>query len=106
VLVELSVVEQRYHAVMEVLTAGASKTEVAARYGVSRQSVHGWVRRYQVDGLAGRPTARIGHTIIRRRFRRRLKPWCELRVHPRWGQRRLRHELGAPSTPRAYDPID
>jgi hypothetical protein len=29
VLVELSVVEQRYHAVMEVLAAGASKTDVA-----------------------------------------------------------------------------
>ena len=42
-LVELSVVEQRYHAVMEVLAAGASKTDVAARYGVSRQSVHEWV---------------------------------------------------------------
>ena len=52
-LVELSVVEQRYHAVMEVLAAGAPVTEVAARYGVSRQSVHAWVRRYQADGLAG-----------------------------------------------------
>jgi len=53
VLVELSVVEQRYHAVMGVLAAGASKTDVAARYGVSRQSVHAWVRRYQADGLPG-----------------------------------------------------
>ncbi len=52
-LVELSVVEQRYHAVMEVLAAGASKTEVAAWYGVSRQSVHSWVRRYQQGRLAG-----------------------------------------------------
>ncbi|MBB6344320.1 transposase [Nonomuraea muscovyensis] len=38
-LVELSVVEQRYHAVIEVLS-GVKVTEVAARYGVSRQSVH------------------------------------------------------------------
>lgn len=38
-LVELSVVEQRYHAVMEV-AAGVPVTQVAARYGVSRQSVH------------------------------------------------------------------
>jgi hypothetical protein len=53
VLVELSVVEQRYHAVMGVLAAGASKMDVAARYGVSRQSVHAWVRRYQADGLPG-----------------------------------------------------
>lgn len=50
VLVELSVVERRYHAVMEVLAAGASKTEVAARYQVSRQSVHSGVRRYEQGG--------------------------------------------------------
>jgi transposase len=39
---ELSVVEQRYTAVTEVL-GGMAVTEVAARYGVSRQSVHGWL---------------------------------------------------------------
>ena len=93
-LVELSVVEQRYHAVMEV-AAGASKTEVAARYGVSRQSVHAWVRRYEDGGLAG---------LSDRSHRPRSHPWqmpagveaavLELRrLHPRWGQRRLRHEL-------------
>src|SRR5581483_890625 len=52
VLVELSVVEQRYHAVMEV-AAGVPVTQVAARYGVSRQSVHSWVRRYELGGLSG-----------------------------------------------------
>ena len=40
---ELSVVEQRFHAVMEVL-GGSPKTEVADRYGVSRQTVHTWMR--------------------------------------------------------------
>jgi transposase len=44
VLVELSVVKQRYHAVMEVL-AGIPVTEVAVRYRVSRQSVLTWVTR-------------------------------------------------------------
>jgi transposase-like protein len=39
VLWELSVTEQRYRAVLEVL-AGVPVTEVAGRYGVSRQSVH------------------------------------------------------------------
>jgi transposase-like protein len=53
VLVELSVVEQRYHAVMEVLAGGVSVSEVAERYGVSRQSVHTWVRRCRAEGLAG-----------------------------------------------------
>ncbi len=51
-LVELGVVEQRYQAVLEVLN-GASVTEVARRYGVVRQTVHGWLRRYASDGLAG-----------------------------------------------------
>jgi transposase-like protein len=37
----LSVVEQRYHAVMEV-AAGARVTQVAARYGVLRQAMHSW----------------------------------------------------------------
>ena len=36
VLVELSVVEQRYHAVMELLSGGVPVTEIAERYGVSR----------------------------------------------------------------------
>jgi DNA invertase Pin-like site-specific DNA recombinase len=49
--VELSVVEQRYHAVMEVIS-GAPVTEVARRYGVSRQSVHNWLGKYQAGGLA------------------------------------------------------
>jgi transposase-like protein len=36
VLVELGLVEQRYQAVLEVLNDGASVTEVAARFGVTR----------------------------------------------------------------------
>jgi transposase len=44
-LVALSVVEQRYRAVMAVLD-GARVSEVAAEAGVSRQSVHGWLVRY------------------------------------------------------------
>lgn len=51
-LVELSVVEQRYHAVMEV-AAGVPVTQVAVRYGVSRQSVHSWVRKYKQSGSPG-----------------------------------------------------
>ena len=45
--------EQRYKAVMEVLEAHVPVTEVAERYGVSRQSVHAWVRRYRADGIGG-----------------------------------------------------
>ncbi len=52
-LLELSVVEQRYDAVMEVLRDGLQVSEVARRYGVSRQSLHAWVRRYEQGGLKG-----------------------------------------------------
>ena len=50
-LVELSVVEQRYHAVMEVVS-GAPVTEVARRYGVSRQAVHLWLGKYRKGGVS------------------------------------------------------
>jgi transposase InsO family protein len=94
-LVELSVVEQRYHAVMEVLAAGVPVVEVAERYGVSRKTVHVWLNRYRDGGLAG---------LADRSHRPRSHPWqvaaavevaiCELRrAHPRWGPRRLLFEL-------------
>jgi transposase-like protein len=51
-LVALSVVEQRYRAVMAVLD-GARVSEVAAEVGVSRQSLHSWLARYRQGGLAG-----------------------------------------------------
>ena len=93
-LVELSVMEQRYRAVLEV-EAGCPVTEVAARNGVSRQSVHGWVRRYRAGGLAG---------LADRSHRPQNCPHqvaadvealvCELRrAHPRWGPVRLAFEL-------------
>ena len=37
-LVELSVVEQRYQAVLAVIRDGVPVVEVASRFGVSRQS--------------------------------------------------------------------
>ncbi|MFI6803375.1 IS481 family transposase [Streptosporangium canum] len=90
----MSVMEQRYRAVLEV-EAGCPVTEVAQRYGVSRQSVHAWVRRYQAGGLAGlanrshRPQACPHQTIAEVEA-----AVCELRrSHPRWGPARLAHEL-------------
>jgi hypothetical protein len=41
VLLELTVAEQRFNAVMEVIRDGLTVIEVAERYGVSRQTVHG-----------------------------------------------------------------
>ena len=52
-LVELSVVEQRYQAVLAVVGDGVPVVEVAARFGVSRQAVHRWLRWYEAQGIAG-----------------------------------------------------
>src|SRR6266508_833240 len=49
-LTELSVVEQRFLAVREVLD-GAKVTDVATRYGVDRRTVHRWLVRYVNEGL-------------------------------------------------------
>lgn len=51
-LVDVGGVERRYQAVLEVLQR-ASVVDVARRYGVARQTVHVWLRRYASDGLAG-----------------------------------------------------
>jgi len=94
-LVELSVMEQRYHAVMEVVS-GAPVTEVARRYGVSRQAVHGWLGRYERDGLTGL----ADHSHRPRYQPRQLDADIEALIcqwrgaHPRWGPRRLLFELG------------
>jgi transposase len=93
-LVELSVVEQRYRAVLDA-AAGVPVTEVAERYGVSRQSVHAWVRCYEQGGLGGlmdrsRPPESCPHQVSVEVE----AAVCELRrEHPRWGPLRLAHEL-------------
>ena len=50
---QLSAQEQKYQAVLAVLSDGRSVWEVAEQWGVSRQSVHAWLRRYEDSGLAG-----------------------------------------------------
>jgi transposase len=49
----MSVTEQRYQAVLAVIGDGRTVTEVAARWRVSRQTVHAWLARYEADGLEG-----------------------------------------------------
>jgi transposase InsO family protein len=94
-LVELSVMEQRYHAVMEVVS-GAPVTEVARRYGVSRQAVHLWLGKYRKGGVAGLADhSRRPHYQPRQLDAGIEAMICQLRgAHPRWGPRRLQHELG------------
>ena len=92
---ELRVSEMRYRAVLEVLD-GAVIGTVARRYGVSRQTVHAWLRRYARDGavlnLEDRSSRPHGcpHQIA---------PEVEARVlvlrdaNPRWGPTRIVYEL-------------
>jgi transposase-like protein len=90
VLLELTVAEQRFNSVMEVIRDGLTVIEVAERYGVSRQAVHGWLRRYATGGLdaladrSHRPH-RCPHQMPAA-VEARL---CELRRrHPQLGRRR------------------
>ncbi|MFD8376065.1 helix-turn-helix domain-containing protein [Streptomyces sp. NPDC059688] len=79
------------------MLGGSPIGEVAARYGTSRQTLHGWRRRFEQEGMPGL-------------LDRSRRPWnsptrlsaeveagiCELRRrHPRWGARRISHELAA-----------
>ena len=50
---ELSVTEQRYQAVLAVISDGETVSSVAARYGVHRKTMHDWLARYEAQGLEG-----------------------------------------------------
>ena len=93
-LVELSVMEQRYRAVLEV-EAGCPVTEVAARHGVSRQSVHAWAARYRTGGLAALADRSHRPQNCPHQIPAEVEALvCELRrAHPRWGPVRLAFEL-------------
>jgi len=94
VLVELKLVEQRYRAVIDVLD-GMSVTDVARRNGVSRQSVHTWLRRYANGGMA----ALADKSSRPESCPHQMAPVIEARVvelrraHPRWGPRSIRTQL-------------
>jgi transposase InsO family protein len=86
-------VEHRYRAVMEVLD-GSPVSEVAVRYGVSRQSVYSWRDRYAAGGIDGlRDASRRPRTSPSRLPAEVEALVCELRrAHPRWGARRIAFE--------------
>jgi transposase InsO family protein len=92
---ELSVAEQRYRAVLAVIADGVSITQVAEKTGVSRQTLHVWLARYEAEGLEGladrshRP-ARCPHQMSAGVEAALL----ELRrSRPYWGPKRLVFEL-------------
>jgi transposase InsO family protein len=92
---ELSVAEQRYQAVLAVISDGLSISQVAEKVGVSRQTLHSWLARYEAEGLEGlvdrshRPVscphqmpASVEAVLLELR-----------RSRPYWGPRRLVFEL-------------
>ncbi|WP_033729579.1 IS481 family transposase [Mycobacterium avium] len=92
---ELSVAEQRYQAVMAVVGDGLSISQVAEKVGVSRQTLHAWLARYEAEGRDGltdrshRPVscphqmpAVVEAAVLELR-----------RSRPYWGPRRLVFEL-------------
>src|SRR6202012_4165525 len=92
---ELSVAEQRYQAVLAVISDGLSISQVAEKVGVSRQTLHTWLARYEAQGLEG---------LVGRSHRPVSCPHqmpgaveaalLELRrSRPYWGPRRLVFEL-------------
>jgi transposase InsO family protein len=92
---ELSVAEQRYQAVLAVISDGLSVSQVAQKVGVSRQTLHSWLARYEAEGLEGladrshRPVS-CPHQMPAAVEARLL----ELRrSRPYWGPRRLVFEL-------------
>lgn len=93
---ELSVAEQKYQAILAVISDGLSVSQVASKVGVSRQTVHAWLARYEAEGLEGladrshRPVscphqipAVVEAAVVELR-----------RSRPYWGPRRLVFELG------------
>lgn len=92
---EISVAEQRYQAVLAVISDGLSISQVASKVGVSRQTLHAWLARYEAEGLEGlkdrshRPDrcphqmpASVEAAVLELR-----------RSRPYWGPRRLVFEL-------------
>ena len=92
---ELSVAEQRYRAVLAVISEGRTVTEVAAAIGVSRQSLHAWLGRYEANGLEG--LANRSHRP--RQCPHQMPAMVEAAVlearrrHPSWGPRRIAVEV-------------
>ena len=87
--------EQRYQAVLKVISDGETVKDVAAWCGVSRQSLHSWLAKYEAGGLEG---------LVDRSHRPQGCPHqmgsgvevavLELRrAHASWGPRRLHYEL-------------
>src|SRR5438093_1019568 len=91
---ELSVVEQRYQAVLAVIRDGVSIVEVAHRFDVSRQAIHRWLRWYEDQGLPGLADRSHRPPGCSHQMDPAVEVWVleARRRNPEWGPRRLVHE--------------
>ncbi len=92
---EMSVAEQRYQAVLAVIGEGRTVTEVAGQWGVSRQTVHAWLAKYEAGGLEGlADSSRRPKSCPHQMSGGAEAAVLELRrVHPYWGPRRIAFEI-------------
>jgi transposase InsO family protein len=94
-LVEISVVDQRYQAVMAVLQDGWKVSEVAEHLGVARQTIHRWIARHNAGGVLALTDGSHRPHGCSHQIPPELEALiCEIRrLHPGWGPRRILHEL-------------
>jgi len=92
---EMSVAEQRYKAVQAVLAEGQTVTQVASDWGVSRQTMHGWLAKYEGGGLEGlgNRSHRPAHCPHQMPATVQVMVLEMRRSHPYWGARRIAWEL-------------
>ena len=87
--------EQRYQAVLAVISDGLSISQVASKVGVSRQTLHAWLARYEAEGLEG--LADRSHRPVSCPHQMPAEVEARLlelrRSRPYWGPRRLVFEL-------------
>jgi transposase InsO family protein len=91
----MSVAEQRYKAVQAVLAEGQTVTQVARDVGVSRQTIHGWLAKYEGDGLEGlgNRSRRPAHCPHQMPAAVEVMVLEMRRSHHYWGARRIAYEL-------------
>jgi transposase len=89
------VAEQSYQAVLAVISDGLSISQVASKVGVSRQTLHAWLARYEAEGLEGLTDR--SHRPVRCPHQMAAEVEALLlelrRSHRYWGPRRLVREL-------------
>jgi transposase len=93
---DMSVTEQRYRAVLDLISEGRTVMDVAGQWGVNRRTVHRWLARYEAQGLEGLPDRSHRPEQCPHKMSAEVEVLVlELRrTHPYWGARRLVVELG------------